>query len=281
MRFVQPDDIIPNTYDPQSYDRYAYVGNNPINYTDPSGHTECELSNCYLYNGQIVLPPIGTGQSLNMEVTYITGQHVNALIPPESDPQDTGDHSFGGEAAAAYYQLNKWTPGWWNNYQYGTLTVEQFFGYFLLFEVAGTREGAQIYNYIMLAAGKQLFSPVKPGFDGTDPAIHPYCPGYCRNGLLNFMGTYQGSYLAKRFTFLFANVPMFTPGEDPITTAEGVTNTLITNRAIYENKNPYAGAWHWGNDNNFYTKDSGGNPLFTLDLQGNEIWKSSSEPWDQ
>jgi len=36
--FVQPDTIIPDPSNPQSWNRYAYVNNNPINYNDPSGH---------------------------------------------------------------------------------------------------------------------------------------------------------------------------------------------------------------------------------------------------
>jgi RHS repeat-associated protein len=37
-RFVQPDTIIPNPYNPQALNRYSYVYNNPLRYRDPSGH---------------------------------------------------------------------------------------------------------------------------------------------------------------------------------------------------------------------------------------------------
>ncbi len=37
-RFIQPDSIIPGFADPQSWNRYAYVLNNPVNATDPTGH---------------------------------------------------------------------------------------------------------------------------------------------------------------------------------------------------------------------------------------------------
>jgi len=38
-RFSQPDDVIPNIFDPQSYNRYSYCVNNPLRFTDPSGHS--------------------------------------------------------------------------------------------------------------------------------------------------------------------------------------------------------------------------------------------------
>ncbi len=36
--FTQPDTLIPNPADPQAYNRYQYVRNNPTNNTDPTGH---------------------------------------------------------------------------------------------------------------------------------------------------------------------------------------------------------------------------------------------------
>ena len=37
-RFVQADTIVPHPGNPQSFNRYSYVLNNPLRYVDPSGH---------------------------------------------------------------------------------------------------------------------------------------------------------------------------------------------------------------------------------------------------
>jgi len=50
-RFISPDTIVPDPTNPQSYNRYSYVLNLPMNYTDPTGHrpaSGCEYENCGL-----------------------------------------------------------------------------------------------------------------------------------------------------------------------------------------------------------------------------------------
>jgi RHS repeat-associated protein len=41
-RFIQPDTIIPDLPNPQSWNRFSYVRNNPLRYSDPTGHRECD-----------------------------------------------------------------------------------------------------------------------------------------------------------------------------------------------------------------------------------------------
>ena len=41
-QFTQPDSIIPQPYDPQSWNRYEYALDNPVHYNDPTGHRNCE-----------------------------------------------------------------------------------------------------------------------------------------------------------------------------------------------------------------------------------------------
>ncbi len=42
--FITPDSIVPDWYDPQSLNRYAYCLNNPLKYIDSSGHEPVTLT---------------------------------------------------------------------------------------------------------------------------------------------------------------------------------------------------------------------------------------------
>jgi RHS repeat-associated protein len=50
-RWIQPDNIIPDSYNPLDWDRYSYTRNNPIKYRDPTGNIPC-FEDGYCINGR-------------------------------------------------------------------------------------------------------------------------------------------------------------------------------------------------------------------------------------
>jgi len=57
-RFISADTVVPEPGNPQSLNRYAYVRNNPLKYTDPSGHfTTCNENGQCVDNGYSVDNP--------------------------------------------------------------------------------------------------------------------------------------------------------------------------------------------------------------------------------
>ncbi|PKN91158.1 MAG: hypothetical protein CVU44_20570 [Chloroflexi bacterium HGW-Chloroflexi-6] len=86
-RFAQADTIIPDGV--QGLDRYAYVNNNPLQYTDPSGHEPNTPGGCYDYiNGYCGYAPYQNGGVEHNEYTLsqdiqkeITEADANAGTP--------------------------------------------------------------------------------------------------------------------------------------------------------------------------------------------------------
>ncbi len=53
-RFISPDTIIPDPANPQTLNRYSYAQNNPLRYTDPSGHSvDCGVGDPYCHAGTL------------------------------------------------------------------------------------------------------------------------------------------------------------------------------------------------------------------------------------
>ncbi len=49
--FISPDSIVPNPLDPRDHNRYSYVRNNPLKYTDPSGNACVDTGSDYVCDG--------------------------------------------------------------------------------------------------------------------------------------------------------------------------------------------------------------------------------------
>jgi RHS repeat-associated protein len=116
--FIQPDTIVPDLYNPQTLNRYAYSNNNPTNYTDPSGHmaTECggqndecqgsELENAI--NAQklasLLYDPTGQQQQQNAEIAetilYDGTEIVASAVFEPADWAYTASHCAEGDCSA-------------------------------------------------------------------------------------------------------------------------------------------------------------------------------------
>jgi len=89
-RFLSPDSIIPAPYDPQFWDRYSYVRNNPANRVDPDGHAEkdpdggCGLKSCiYSFQQDLLASKIFKGSnddgSWNWKDRYFFSNNRDAI----------------------------------------------------------------------------------------------------------------------------------------------------------------------------------------------------------
>jgi hypothetical protein len=78
--FTQPDSIVPDPYNPQDWNRYSYARNNPLKYTDPTGHMISESDG----GGGCSLPKCGqsttkSGGSSNTNIGCGLGCILNGL----------------------------------------------------------------------------------------------------------------------------------------------------------------------------------------------------------
>jgi RHS repeat-associated protein len=100
-RFLQPDSLVSEPGNPQALNRYAYVYNNPLKYTDPSGHwleTAWDILNIVLDIQEIRQDP---GNLWNWGALVV--DVGTALLP--GVPAFAGVVSKGGKAAKAAVEV--------------------------------------------------------------------------------------------------------------------------------------------------------------------------------
>jgi hypothetical protein len=91
-RFLSADTIVPNPASPQSFNRYAYTLNNPVRYTDPTGHV------CYDPGLDAAMPGNCNGGS--------TPSSLAPLIPaPPDQPFTSPFFNFTGDLTLAEMEM--------------------------------------------------------------------------------------------------------------------------------------------------------------------------------
>jgi RHS repeat-associated protein len=175
-RFLSPDTIVPDPYNPESYDRYSYCLNNPIIFIDPSGHTnrppDMNMDKCGP-DGR------GCGGIKDPNPTVISKGGAVIVLP---DIVISGDLTYeGGMLYKVYLDMCR-NQGWWN--VDGTLTLEQFFGFLI---IAEGNNNNQYISYVLRVAIQQVY------YGSSNP---PYCPvgksGVLANAyILNFFAKWS------------------------------------------------------------------------------------------
>lgn len=163
-RFLQPDTIIPGPANPQSWNRYSYVTNRPLMYSDPTGHKCNPDDGCETPHGDIIDP---------------------VSLTKKGDKRKTEDGKeftvgYGGLDAYNMYLQYQQTDGWWNDYGNAHFGLAEFIGMWALFESAGDPKIAKVIATII---AQNLYN------GGNNSAA--CSTGKCFNGALNFMASYS------------------------------------------------------------------------------------------
>jgi murein DD-endopeptidase MepM/ murein hydrolase activator NlpD len=75
-RFISPDTLVPDPGNPQSFNRYSYVRNNPVNLTDPTGHREIGANENDLLPHEALLPRLSEMLSAGPEFHGLPVENV-------------------------------------------------------------------------------------------------------------------------------------------------------------------------------------------------------------
>jgi hypothetical protein len=126
-RFIQADSIIPNPGNPQSFDRYAYVLNSPINIIDPTGHKACDgedVDDCndvgsglIHYNFKIFFR--GDWNDKDKETVYQAVKDFANRLAEASQGEMTPDEAFNKIFGVVRFEhvMNKCDQGCWGRSQ--------------------------------------------------------------------------------------------------------------------------------------------------------------------
>jgi RHS repeat-associated protein len=230
-RFLQPDSIVSNPLNPQTWNRYSYVNNSPVNFTDPSGHRCAPEDECDTPHGDLPSTP-----------------HLGENGGSDDDPVELNDN---GNALKSVLDRLNMHKNWWNNYDItNQLSVTDLMVIILSAELKGVSDNEANETDFSHAATHWFWDRCR--------AAYANCSGPTDNAILNWMGDALQS--AKG---LFG-------GSDPVNYDKGLAysvagSILGSHTADPEWQLPITNAngnadhpIHWGNEKSYYELYYGG-----------------------
>jgi RHS repeat-associated protein len=236
-RFISPDSLVAQPSNPQALNRYAYVTNNPLRYTDPSGHF------CVEVGGNIICSEDDDDSNM-----YWWPSISPSTVADSSDLTEgsgiVNTKPYGGvELKALYEKMKAYESGWWYNDSY--FTFEEFMGLLIIHEGAGI-SGPE--EWVAKLAAQQVY---------VGGWTAPYCDlGMCFNGALNFWAAYSGSVWGLIDTYVRGERPIqqylgyqdkgFVNPVKTMSRAAKLGNMMLHPAELWPNS--YDSPTQWGND---------------------------------
>ncbi len=158
-RFLQADTIVPQPGNPQALNRYSYVGNNPLKYTDPTGmFSEDQLVGWYGKDWRSLFTPEWQQLLLDVPDSQILGAQLGDLVLYGDDPSAL---SQGVLVLGPSGELALWDPT--SKSSTSVASIGQTTpGQLGLYRIAGGETGAADERYGYLTGGTQ-FLPATNG----------------------------------------------------------------------------------------------------------------------
>jgi len=198
-RFITADTIVPNPRDPQDLNRYTYAGNNPLLYTDPTGHFKIKFNKFFKRLGGEVTTGLGLGgQILGFNLSWTNPLLGSALMAGGTatlTQSKSGRSVLAGEIIAVTIAASISCMGC----DGGTLTGLALTGFY-----AGATAGALGGAYTSAMTGRDLLTSVArgaliggvagaagAGFDGWISGVG----GSLGGGLTGVLGNSVGGFI--------------------------------------------------------------------------------------